>query len=187
MHCVTLLVDDALWPWRDALWAHLVSDVSVAELQVFAERLGLQRMAFQGDHYDVTAEVREQAIEMGAEAVRGRELLRRLRGADLRLSPSERPGRWSEIHRSVTANKRPDLSGVAPEALVKAFHALQAVWSTAEVKVYERSFGLLRETVLVVKDISKMSLVGVIPEDIETRCHGGHMVELLTTVSVNDS
>ena len=48
---MAVLVDEAVWPWRGARWAHLVSDDSVDELHAFARRLGLRRMAFQGDHY----------------------------------------------------------------------------------------------------------------------------------------
>ena len=44
---VTILVDDAVWPWRGRMWAHLVSDTSVEELQAFADgwgsRVGLSR------------------------------------------------------------------------------------------------------------------------------------------------
>ncbi len=81
---MAILVDEAIWPWRGRRWAHLVSDVSYQELHEFAARLGVDRKAFQGDHYDVPTEVRLEAIAMGAEAVGARELLRRLRGAGLR-------------------------------------------------------------------------------------------------------
>jgi hypothetical protein len=81
---VTILVDPAIWPFRDRLWAHLVSDRSYAELHDFAAGLGIPRRAFQGDHYDVPAEVRLQAIALGASAVTGRELILRLRASGLR-------------------------------------------------------------------------------------------------------
>ena len=79
-------MDPAVWPWRGQRWAHLVSDVSYDELHAFAELLGVPRRAFQGDHYDVPAALREQALLLGAEAVPARELLLRLRGAGLRRS-----------------------------------------------------------------------------------------------------
>ena len=78
---VAVLVGEAFWPWRGARWAHLVSDVSIAELHGFADRLGLRRMSFQGDHYDVPEAVRAEALAMGAEAVRGRDLVQGRRGA----------------------------------------------------------------------------------------------------------
>jgi hypothetical protein len=85
-----ILVDPAVWPWRGRRWAHLVSDVSLAELHVFAGTLEVDRRLFGGDHYDITAEWRLQAIELGAEAVDSRELVRRLRAAGLRLTPEQR-------------------------------------------------------------------------------------------------
>ena len=81
---MVILVDPAVWPWRGRRWAHLVSDVSYDELHAFAERLGVPRRAFQGDHYDVPAELRQQALTIGATPVDGRELVRRLRQAGLR-------------------------------------------------------------------------------------------------------
>lgn len=87
---MAVLVDDAIWPWRGRLWAHLVSDVSHEELHAFAAGLGLPRRIFQADHYDVPAELRERALALGAEAVSARELLRRLTGAGLRR-PKGRP------------------------------------------------------------------------------------------------
>lgn len=81
---MAVLVDPAIWSYRDRLWAHLVSDASYDELHAFAARLGLPRRAFQGDHYDVPAELRERAIALGAEPVSGRVLIRRLIASGLR-------------------------------------------------------------------------------------------------------
>jgi hypothetical protein len=83
-----ILVDEARWPWRGRRWAHLVSDESYEELHDFAARLGVPRRAFQGDHYDIPAHLRSQALVLGAEAVEARELVRRLRAAGLRRRPS---------------------------------------------------------------------------------------------------
>lgn len=87
---MSILVDDAVWPWRGRRWAHLVSDASLAELHAFAARLGVDGRLFQGDHYDVPAEVRDAALALGAEAVSSRDLVRRLRASGLRLTPAER-------------------------------------------------------------------------------------------------
>jgi hypothetical protein len=81
---VAILVDGAVWPFRGRLWAHLVSDECYDELHEFATRLDVPRRAFQGDHYDVPAEVRDLAIELGALEVTAAELVRRLRAAGLR-------------------------------------------------------------------------------------------------------
>ncbi|HEU5082871.1 MAG TPA: DUF4031 domain-containing protein [Acidimicrobiales bacterium] len=82
---MAILVDQPIWPWRGHRWAHLVSDESYDELHEFAERLGIPRRAFQGDHYDIPAHIREEAIALGAEAVDARVLVRRLRAAGLRV------------------------------------------------------------------------------------------------------
>lgn len=81
---MTVLVDAAIWPFKGRRWAHLVSDASFEELHEFAERLGIPRRAFQGDHYDVPTEYRERAIDLGAQPVASRVLVRRLRAAGLR-------------------------------------------------------------------------------------------------------
>jgi hypothetical protein len=90
-----ILVDEARWPWRGRRWAHLVSDSSYDELHLFAARLGLPRRIFQGDHYDVWTELRDAAIEAGAQPIDSRELVGRLRAAGLRLSPEQRRHRRS--------------------------------------------------------------------------------------------
>jgi hypothetical protein len=81
---MAILIDRAVWPYRGQLWAHLVSDTSYAELHAFAARLGVPRRAFQDDHYDVPADVRDLAIGLGAVPLSGGELVRRLRSAGLR-------------------------------------------------------------------------------------------------------
>ncbi|MGZ4589610.1 MAG: DUF4031 domain-containing protein [Actinomycetes bacterium] len=81
---MALLIDEPIWPFRGELWCHLVSDVSYDELHVLAAALGIPRRGFQGDHYDVPARMRDQAIELGAQSVTGRELITRLRAAGLR-------------------------------------------------------------------------------------------------------
>ncbi len=86
---MTVLVDAAIWPFEGRRWAHLVSDASFEELHEFAERLGIPRRAFQGDHYDVPSDYRDRAIELGAQPVPSRELVRRLRAAGLRRVRSE--------------------------------------------------------------------------------------------------
>jgi Protein of unknown function (DUF4031) len=81
---VSVLVDTARFPAHGRWWAHLASDTSTAELHEFAARLGVPRRAFEGDHYDVPAELVEAAVAAGAQLVPTRELLRRLQSAGLR-------------------------------------------------------------------------------------------------------
>jgi hypothetical protein len=87
---VAILIDPAVWLWRDRRWAHLVSDSSYEELHAFAFRLGLERRWFQGDHYDVPGDYREVAIALGAQPIDSRQLVRRLRASGLRLTGAER-------------------------------------------------------------------------------------------------
>ena len=88
---MAILVDAPVWPFRDRLWAHLVSDSSYAELHEFAGRLELPERAFHRDHYDLPAERHAEAIELGARSVSGREVLVALRRAGLRRPAPGRP------------------------------------------------------------------------------------------------
>jgi hypothetical protein len=88
-----VLVDSPVWPGRGRAagrrWAHLVSDVSYAELHAFAELLGVPRRGFERDHYDIPAELVPVAVWLGARRVHARELVTRLLAAGLRR---RRPG-----------------------------------------------------------------------------------------------
>ena len=81
---MAILVDTPIWPFRGRLWCHLVSDTSYDELHAMAEALGIPRRGFQGDHYDLPEEMRDAAIDLGAQSVTGRELITRLRESGLR-------------------------------------------------------------------------------------------------------
>jgi predicted HAD superfamily phosphohydrolase len=90
---VAILMDEARWEWRGRKWCHVVSDTSYEELHAFADRVGIPRRGFQGDHYDVPEEYRDELVAAGAQVVASRELVRRLRAAGLRLSPAVRRAR----------------------------------------------------------------------------------------------
>jgi hypothetical protein len=90
---MAVLIDEPRWWFRGRRWSHLVSDESLDELHAFADLTGVPRRSFQGDHYDVPEEVRDELIVAGAVLVESRELVRRLRAAGLRLSPAERRAR----------------------------------------------------------------------------------------------
>lgn len=83
-------MDEARWWYRGRRWCHLVSDDSLHELHAFAHANGIPRRGFQGDHYDIPEEFRADLIGAGAEVVESRVLLRRLRAAGLRLTPTQR-------------------------------------------------------------------------------------------------
>jgi hypothetical protein len=61
-------------------WCHLATDGPFEELHAFAERLGIPRRRFQGDHYDLPPWGRERAVALGAVEVSTAELLRRMAG-----------------------------------------------------------------------------------------------------------
>ena len=82
---MSILIDPPFWPAYGRLWSHLVSDVSYEELHAFATgELGYPRRAFQGDHYDIPADLYDIAVAAGALPVDCRELLSRLSAAGLR-------------------------------------------------------------------------------------------------------
>lgn len=66
---MAVFVDNERITWRGQLWCHLVAD-SLDELHAFAGALGLKRSWFQEraayPHYDVTTEVRDRALRLGA-------------------------------------------------------------------------------------------------------------------------
>ena len=92
-----ILIDTAIWPWRDWLWCHMVSDTSIEELKDFASKLGIPDKGFQGDHFDVPEHMRQIAIDHGAKEVSSREILRALYAAGIRQRPSERHGRPKNV------------------------------------------------------------------------------------------
>ncbi len=94
---MTVLIDEAIWPAHGTVWAHLVSDASLDELHSFARRAGLPERGFDHDHYDIPLERREQLIELGAEAVTGRELLSRLQHSGLRVTQAEKKRRAARV------------------------------------------------------------------------------------------
>lgn len=98
---MAILIDEARWWHRGRRWCHLVSDDSLDELHAFADDNGIPRRGFQGDHYDIPEEYRDELIAAGATVVESRVLLRRLKAAGLRLTPAQR-------RRITSAAARPD-------------------------------------------------------------------------------
>lgn len=103
---MTILVDEAMWPWRGLRWAHLVSDENYDELHQLAHRIGMPYRAFQGDHYDVHEELRLAAIEAGAVPTPSRELVQALKGAGLRRRGPVSAWQW-QWSRPLTPNITP--------------------------------------------------------------------------------
>jgi uncharacterized protein DUF4031 len=53
--------------------SHMVADTE-AELHAMADKLGLKREWYQGDHYDISRDVRRRAVTLGAVDVTMRQL-----------------------------------------------------------------------------------------------------------------
>ena len=132
---MAVYVDEAIWPWRGRLWAHLTAD-TVDELHTFATGfLDMRRAWFQTktgkpwqDHYDVTAAKRTQAITAGAisldsDAMRDHQARRRreMSGASASPRPGGKagaPGRTAPMfsaHSRSEENMAIDLSTLNPE------------------------------------------------------------------------
>ncbi|MDQ6716633.1 MAG: DUF4031 domain-containing protein [Actinomycetota bacterium] len=82
---MTIWIDQPIWPRHGTLFAHLISDASLAELHDFAHAAGLPVRAFEGDHYDVPLERYAAVLAAGATSIPGAELVRLLVGSGLRL------------------------------------------------------------------------------------------------------
>ena len=82
---MSVLIDPPAWHAHGRAWSHLVSDTDLAELHAFASELGIPRRAFEGDHYDIPEERYAAVVAAGALEVSGRELLRSLTAAGLRM------------------------------------------------------------------------------------------------------
>jgi hypothetical protein len=132
---MTVLVDEARWPWRGGLWAHLVSDQSYRELHELARMIGKRRMGFQGDHYDVDTVDRERAIAAGAVAVESRQLVRRLVESGLRRANAK--PRWEHLGSSPAGSSpAPTIAGlraVATDGALRLVDALACVGPIATI------------------------------------------------------
>lgn len=87
---MAILVDEPVWPAHGRLWAHLISDHTLAELHAFARANGIPERAFDLDHYDVPEDALPRLIAAGAEHVSGKQLVRRLIRSGLRVPARDR-------------------------------------------------------------------------------------------------
>ncbi len=58
-------------------WCHMIADTE-EELHAMAERIGMRREWYQGDHYDLRPDARERALAAGALEMSMREMARRV-------------------------------------------------------------------------------------------------------------
>lgn len=98
---MTIWIDPPVWPAHGRLWSHVISDTSLEELHDFAQRVGIPRRGFEGDHYDIPADRYAGLVAAGAQETTGRDLLRRLRASGLRL-PKRKGDRGIERIEGVT-------------------------------------------------------------------------------------
>lgn len=74
---MTVYVDDMfrypMGEFRRMKMSHMMADTD-EELHAMADRIGLARRWFQGDHYDVSMSLRTQAIRHGAVPITLREM-----------------------------------------------------------------------------------------------------------------
>jgi predicted metal-dependent HD superfamily phosphohydrolase len=88
---MAILIDSPIWPAHGTVFAHLVSDASLAELHAFAATAGIPERAFDEDHYDVPERRHAELVALGARHVTGRDLARALISSGLRVPARERP------------------------------------------------------------------------------------------------
>lgn len=60
-------------------WCHMITDGDDDELHALAQKIGLKRSWYQGDHYDLTPSKRALAIKAGAVEIDVQDLVRILR------------------------------------------------------------------------------------------------------------
>ncbi len=86
---MTVWIDTPAWPHNGQVFAHMVSDVSLEELHVVAERAGVHPRGFDRDHYDVPERLHGACLEAGAVPAHTRRLVRALRESGLRLTKAQ--------------------------------------------------------------------------------------------------
>jgi uncharacterized protein DUF4031 len=70
---MTVYVDTMQAPFKGMLMCHMIAD-SEQELHAMAEAIGMQRQWYQRDHYDISMERKQLAIQRGAREIGMREL-----------------------------------------------------------------------------------------------------------------
>jgi len=133
---MTILVDAAIWPWRGRRWAHLISDVSYHELHEFAVSIGVRRVGFQGDHYDIESDTRLIALEQGAVDADSRQIVQRLRASGLRIIPGQKPPSWQVITKRMTLDDGASLkTALVPEVFGSTTHRFVNALSTDLLRI----------------------------------------------------
>lgn len=61
-------VDDFYAPYTRMIMCHMIAD-SLEELHEMADKIGMTREWFQGDHYDISKTLRKKAVALGAREI----------------------------------------------------------------------------------------------------------------------
>lgn len=69
---MTVYVDDMQAPFRRMIMCHMIADTP-EELHAMADRIGVARRWFQGDHYDIAMIKRRLAVAAGAQQITWRQ------------------------------------------------------------------------------------------------------------------
>jgi hypothetical protein len=70
---MTVYVDTMQAPFKGMLMCHMIAD-SEQELHAMAAAIGMPRKSYQRDHYDISMEMKQLAIQRGAREIGMREL-----------------------------------------------------------------------------------------------------------------
>jgi hypothetical protein len=70
---VTVYVDDMRASFRRMIMCHMIADTEV-ELHAMADKIGVARRWYQGDHYDIALAKRKLALQRGAVEITWRQL-----------------------------------------------------------------------------------------------------------------
>ncbi len=124
---MTVYVDDMyrypMGRFRRMKMSHMIADTE-AELHSMADRIGVARRWYQGDHYDICLSLRSRAIALGAVEVTLRQLacMSAVRPKGCHLPPPAQAEEiylaWREEHRGQErdCSRRPIPVGVDPAA-----------------------------------------------------------------------
>ncbi|WP_425309849.1 DUF4031 domain-containing protein [Ammonicoccus fulvus] len=115
---MTVWIDTPAWPHRGQMFAHMVSDTSLEELHVVAERAGVHPRGFDRDHYDVPERLHGACLDAGAVPAHTRRLVRALRESGLRLTKAQlRADREARRSRLLARWPLPQSAALAEELL----------------------------------------------------------------------
>lgn len=94
---MTVFVDDMKNRYGRMLMCHMGAE-TVDELHAMADRIGVDRRHFQGDHYDICQKMRRLAIAAGAVEITRRQMVRLVRHGDIPTTYEGPRHGWTCFH-----------------------------------------------------------------------------------------